>query len=231
MRKAVRGLLGLILLVVLAAATGTFVPRPLFAPDQRSGRLSEGNPATADGRRILLLSNAIHSDIAIPLSSDTRAAFAFLGAAGIPLADPGAEWLVLGWGGRSFYLETPTWADLKPMPALRALTIDRAVMHVDVGGRIDEGHPAIVRLELSAAELDRLKDFILASFARDGGTVEAVADAGYGASDRFFEANGYFNAFVGCNTWTAAALRAAGLRTGIWNPLPQTLDVSLRLFN
>ncbi|SOC44952.1 uncharacterized protein (TIGR02117 family) [Rhizobium subbaraonis] len=223
MKKVVFGFLGLIALVGLAVAVGTFVPRPLFE--------TQASTAPAGSTRILLLSNPIHSDIAIPLGVETRTAFGFLGGSGIPVADPGAEWLVIGWGGRSFYLETPTWADLKPMPVLRALTIDRSVMHVDVAGGIDEAHPAVMSLDVSAADFRRLLKFIDESFAETGGEVVAVPNAGYGGHDRFFEANGHFNAFVGCNTWTAAALRAAGLRTGLWNPLPQTLAVSLDVFN
>lgn len=53
---------------------------------------------------------------------------------GIAVNHPAAAYLVFGWGGRSFYTETPTWADLKPMPVLRSLTLDRSVMHVDVTG-------------------------------------------------------------------------------------------------
>jgi uncharacterized protein (TIGR02117 family) len=73
--------------------------------------------------------------------------------------------------------------------------------------------------------------FIQTSFTRQADEVAVVPEAGYGDNDRFFEANGYFNVVVGCNTWAAAALRAAGLRTGLWNPLPQTLTLSLKLFN
>ncbi|MGG2475846.1 DUF2459 domain-containing protein, partial [Rhizobium sp. BR5] len=39
----------------------------------------------------------------------------------------------------------------------------------------------------------------------------------------FFEANGWFNAVAGCNTWSAAMLREAGIRTGWWTPLPPLL--------
>ncbi|CDZ57585.1 TIGR02117 family protein [Neorhizobium galegae] len=223
MKTFLRWLLAAALFVVVAVAAGTFIPRPLFAPSRAA------EPAAQ--RRILVLSNPIHTDIAIPLAGDTRAAFAFLGRSGIPVADPGAEWLVLGWGGRAFYLETPTWADLKPLPVLRALTIDSSVMHVDVAGGIDESHPAVMPLDLEAAEFQRLLVFIQTSFIRQAGEVAVVPGAGYGDNDRFFEANGYFNAFAGCNTWAAAALRAAGLRTGLWNPLPQTLTLSLKLFN
>jgi uncharacterized protein (TIGR02117 family) len=65
---------------------------------------------------------------------------------------------------------------------------------------------------------------------QDGGP-EKIEDAAYGEYDLFFEANGNFNALAGCNTWTAGALRAAGLQTGWWTPLPITLFYSLRLHN
>ena len=68
-----------------------------------------------------------------------------------------------------------------------------------------------------------------ASFDRAGGAPRPIPGSGYGPADLFFEARGRFNALLGCNTWTAAALRAAGLRTGWWNPIPQTLAISLRL--
>ncbi|MGF9563545.1 TIGR02117 family protein [Neorhizobium sp. JUb45] len=223
MRRFCRWLLAAILVVVFAVAVGTFVPRPLFAPERAV--------STGDTRRILVLSNPIHTDIAIPLNDETRAAYAYLGSSGIPVADPRAEWLVIGWGGRSFYLETPTWADLKPMPVFRALTVDRSVMHVDIAGPIDETHPSVRAFDLSPVEFQNLSGFIQGSFVREQGEVALIPGAGYGGYDQFFEAHGSFNALVGCNTWTAGALRAAGLRTGVWNPLPQTLVLSLDLFN
>lgn len=211
------------LLIVLAVAIGTFVPRPLFAPDP---------PVAGENtRRILVLANPIHTDIVIPLNEETRTSYAFLEASGIPVSDPAAEWLVIGWGGRSFYLETPTWAELKPIPAFRALTIDRSVMHVDVAGGIDDAHPAVQSFDLDAGQFERLSAFIRASFVELDSKVVPIPGAGYGVNDRFFEAHGSFNALVGCNTWTARALRAAGLRTGLWNPLPQLLALSLRIFN
>ena len=40
-----------------------------------------------------------------------------------------------------------------------------------------------------------------------------------------------FNALAGCNVWTAASLRQAGLKTGWWTPLPGLLGLSLKLHN
>lgn len=222
--KSVRFALSGLLLLPLLLVGGAVIPRPLFAP-------VEASPGFAEPRRILVLSGPIHTDIAIPLDDATRAAFPFLDAAGVPVGHPAARWLIVGWGGRAFYLETPTWADLKPLPVLRALTVDRSVLHVDVAGEALGSQPGVAAFDVDQRQLAELIAFVAGSFASETGAVAAIPGAGYGAHDRFFEAKGLFNIFVGCNTWTAAALRTAGLRSGLWTPLPQSLVLSLRLYN
>lgn len=200
------------LAVVLALALGVLIPRGAGAPP--------------GPERILLLAGPIHTDIALPLDAPTRERFAFLEAAGVPIGHPGAAWLVLGWGGRAFYLETPTWADLRPGPVLRALTLDASVVHADVAGPIAVPQEGVVALDLSQASRARLEDAILASLADP---VTAIPGASYGPTDAFFEGRGRFNLLLGCNTWTAAVLREAGVATGLWTPLPRTLLWSLAL--
>jgi uncharacterized protein (TIGR02117 family) len=213
-----------IILIVLAIAAGTFIPRPLWPPARAANSAETIRP-------VLVLSNPIHTDIAIPLDDVLRTRFAFLAEAGVPVGNPGAKYLVIGWGGRSFYLETPHWADIKPLPVLRALTIDRSVMHVDVTGTLRDDDPAITRLQTDDVGMARMLDFIRSSFAQQDGKPMPILDTRYGRYDAFYEANGFFNALIGCNTWTARALREAGLRTGTWNPVPQTLAISLKLYN
>lgn len=223
MRRFLRFLAAAMFIMIMAVAAGTLIPRPFFAerPQAEQGQ----------GRQILLLSNPIHTDIAIPLDADTREVFRFLDGFGVPVLDPEAQWLIVGWGGRAFYLETPTWADLKAGPLFRALTIDRSVLHVDVAGAIDEGHPAVSVLTIDEAGFARLSAYVTRSFTQQTSSVSVIEGRSYGQTDRFFEAAGSFNALFGCNTWTAHALREAGLRTGLWNPLPQTLRLSLHMFN
>ncbi len=207
---------------VLLLALGTLVPRPLWPEEPTS------QPAM---HRIALLSNPIHTDIAIPLDDVTRAVFSPLLRAGVPYDLVGAQYLIFGWGGRAFYTQTPTWADLKPAPLFAGLTVDDSVIHVDVAGQIDFALPFVTRIQIDDEAMKRLRQFILASFRSGPDGPERIPDAAYGDFDAFFEANGRFNAFAGCNTWTAKALRAAGLRTGWWNPLPQSLAASLALYN
>ncbi|MDX8526280.1 TIGR02117 family protein [Mesorhizobium sp. MSK_1335] len=221
MRKFLRFLALLVIAVALAAVFGTLVPRPLW-------------PAAAGGqgtRHILLLKNPIHTDIAVPLDDGVRRRFAFLADAGLPTDAPEARYIVFGWGGRAFYLETPTWSELKAVPVLKALTLDASVMHVDVAGAIKEPHPDVAGFDIDEAHLAALLDYIAASFRQGPNGSMVIDNAGYSSFDRFYEANGHFNALIGCNTWTAAALRTAGLRTGWWNPLPVSLGWSLRLYD
>ncbi len=222
MRTILRRTVLTVLAIVLAVVLGTLVPRPLFPATAQSGE-----PA----RTILVFTNPIHTDIVIPIDAGTLKRFGFLAAAGLPSAHPDARWLAFGWGSRAFYIETPTWADLKPGPLLAALTVDRSVMLVSIAGEIDPSHPAVAVYDIGAAEFAKLLDFIEASFQQGPGGPILIAGAAYGAEDGFFEANDSFNALLGCNTWTAAALREAGLQTGWWNPLPATLKLSLELHN
>lgn len=221
MRKVLRFLSMSLAVIVLAAALGTLVPRPLW-PAASAG---EGT------RHILVLKNPIHTDIAIPLDDRVRKRFGFLVEAGLPVDAPEARYLAFGWGGRAFYLETPTWSQLKAVPVLKALTLDASVMHVDIAGAIQEPHPDVVGFDIDEQHFAALLDYIVASFKQGQGGPIVIGNAGYFTYDRFYEANGHFNALVGCNTWTAAALRTAGLRTGWWNPLPVSLGWSLKLYS
>lgn len=207
--------------IVLMLAAGTLVPRPFWVTPDGDG----------PGRRILVLTNPIHTDIAIPFDDEAVVRFApLLKKAG--WADiAGAQYLVLGWGSRAFYIETPTWSELKPGPLLSALTLDDSVMHVSLAGALDETSAGTRGFDVTDAEFDRLLAFLEGSFRADADGPIVITGAGYGEYDRFFDAHGQFTALLGCNTWAAAALRAAGLRTGWWNPIPQTLGVSLDTFN
>lgn len=211
---------------LLALATGTLLPWPLIAKDAASGKAAE----------ILVITNPIHTDIAIEATPEALKTFGFLKESGLPLDAPGLRWIVFGWGGRAFYLETPAWSELKLVPVLKALTIDRSVLHVELAGEIDRTLPNVKSIPVSAnafgkdiTPIEAIYYAIANSFAENQPL--AIPNAGYGANDRFFEAKGGFNALLGCNTWAARVLRSAGLQTGIWNPLPQSLVYSLELHN
>ncbi|NTJ43004.1 TIGR02117 family protein [Agrobacterium larrymoorei] len=210
-------------LVFGSLALGTLVPRPL------TGKTSD--PTVENPRRILVLSNPIHTDIALPVDAELLSRFAFLRQGHLEIDYPGFRYLVFGWGGRAFYTQTPTWSDLKPLPLLKGVTIDNSVMHIALAGDIPLSDTSVTAVDLSDEGYAKLLDFTLASFTRSQGKQIPLIGQSYGRDDAFFEAEGYFNALMGCNTWTAAALRHAGVKTGWWTPLPPLLTASMRLHN
>lgn len=228
MRKIFLGLCVTFLLITIAMGLGTLVPRPFAFP----GNSAEAQLASAEMKRILVLSNPIHTDIVLPATPAVLDSLSFVSKGGLELDYPGVEWIIIGWGSRAFYIETPTWGDLKPGPVFSALTWDRSVMHVQRAGAIPLDQEFVQSAELAPAQFELLLDAIQASFqASEISSPQAIQGAAYGPHDIFFPANGGFNALMGCNTWTARMLRVAGIRTGLWTPLPVTLRWSLDLHN
>ncbi|TYC50402.1 TIGR02117 family protein [Rhodobacterales bacterium] len=221
---------------IVLVGLGILIPRPFFIPDVPSRDVATHSPQalTKDAsarRQILVLSNPIHTDIALPADPDVLKRFSFVSDAGLDLDFPGVRWVVFGWGSRAFYIETPTWGDLKPLPVLKALTWDTSVMHVRRAGDIPSDLANVRSLDLTAVNFDRLLGEIEQSFETvNADAPQEIPGAAYDAHDIFFPATGSFNALMGCNTWTARMLRSAGVQTGLWTPLPVTLDLSLELY-
>jgi uncharacterized protein (TIGR02117 family) len=211
-------------LFLFAMVIGTLMPRPFFAP-----RVFGANEET---RTVLLISNAIHTDIAFPADPDVINKFPFLIDAETQPDAYRFAWVMVGWGGRSFFIETPTWADLKPMPVFRALTIDQSVMHTYAFPHTLPRYPEVSFFTVTQGAFNRMLDKALEGFERDNaGQPVLIPGAAYGDSDNFYEGVGGFNAIVGCNTWTASVLRAGGIKTGWWNMLPINLQTSIKLWN
>lgn len=173
----------------------------------------------ADGVRIQVSSNGVHTGLIVPLV-----------AAGVDwrdlirpedLADPryaNYPAIAIGWGERAFYLETPTWADVKPLTVLAAaFGTDRVVAHVDhLPWPTPDPDSRVITLR--PQEYRRLAAFIRASFAPRG-----WHRTGYARNDAFYTARGRYSALRTCNTWTGDALRYAGVRIGAWTPFPTTV--------
>lgn len=130
---------------------------------------------------------------------------------------PQAKFVAFGWGDKGFYLDTPTWNDLKFSTACEAMLINSATaMHVTYyTGERGSWKSA----EVCADQLVDLNEYIKASFRQDtAGKIEEIAGAGYGKRDRFYEAVGNYNAIKTCNIWTNRGLKIAKVQTGVWTP-------------
>jgi len=206
------GLLALFVAYGAAGLVGGMIPaNPNWHPPER-------------GVTIYVETNGVHTDLIVPVV-----------AAGVDwrdiarpgdIADPryaAYDHLAIGWGEARFYLETPTWADVRPLPVLRAaLGSDRTLVHVEHLPAPEPG-PDVRPIVLREAEYRRLARFIRASFAAAAPGARPAIFPGYGAYDAFYSASGRYDAVMTCNEWTGAALRAAGVRVGAWTPFAVTV--------
>ena len=171
------------------------------------------------GVRIFVESNGIHTGIIVPKRA---AGIDWRGfARPSDLRDPryaAFDHLAIGWGEKAFFLETPTWADVRLRTVLAsAVGSDAVLLHVEhLAAPVPGGDVRAVML--SEDEYRRLARYIAATIRPRG-----RAYPGYAAYDAFYDARGHYSAVATCNAWTGDALRAAGVRVGRWTPFPATV--------
>lgn len=120
----------------------------------------------------------------------------------------------IGWGDVDFYQAETVTSGL----AVQAIFWSRgAVLHLVAFSGAPQDHFAgepIRATCLSPNELRALQAYLAASFSRSAaGSVSAPKPGIYGDS-AFYAATGRYSLFNTCNTWTAKALRSAGLESG-----------------
>jgi uncharacterized protein (TIGR02117 family) len=176
-----------------------------------------------DGVRVFVESNGVHVSIVMPklaAGPGWRVDWRPLVPAA-HLRDPrygGYDHVAFGWGDADFYLNTPTWRDVRLGTVLAAAAgSERTVMHVAHGPApaIGKDVRAIV---LTADQYRRLADHIRTHFA-----ARPAHQTGYGVNDVFYAADGRYSALRTCNAWAGDALRHAGVRVGAWTPFPATI--------
>ncbi|WP_187271130.1 TIGR02117 family protein [Neolewinella aurantiaca] len=162
--------------------------------------------------RIYAHSNGVHLDLVFPLEMVPDQLLSQLAYA------PGTTMLAIGWGDKGFYLDTPTWAELSPKVAIKAMFLPSATaMHVTEHAAV---HATWSHINLSDEQLSQLWAYIIPTFRTDAnGQVMELVGKGYTEHDRFYEAHGNYSMFKTCNTWVNIGLRRIGVKTAVWTPM------------
>ena len=166
---------------------------------------------------IYILTNGVHTDVVLPIKNEHYDWSNQLKFEHTKSKDTTYQYVALGWGDKGFYLETPTWADLKASTALKAATgLSSSAMHVTFYKHLKE-NKSCKKIQISLENYQNLIAFINKSFqikSRDFLKIET--DAVYGKHDVFYEANGSYSLFYTCNSWANQALKAANQKAALW---------------
>lgn len=213
-RKIVRIIASALLTVVIAVVVYGFVAVVLSAIPVNVKGNSPGNI------NIYIITNGVHSDLVLPVRNSYKDWTTQVRYEHTSGKDTSYRFVAFGWGDKDFYLETPTWADLKFSTAVKStFGLGPSVIHTTFYRNMSEGDGCI-ELTVSGEQYLKLVEFIGNTFEKDeaGNLRHIPTDAVYGTNDAFYEAHGRYNLFKTCNTWTNYGLKVSGQKACLWTP-------------
>jgi len=180
---------------------------------------------TKDEVAIYILTNGVHTDIVVPTKNELHNWETLFPIKNVGEQDTNYKFLALGWGDKGFYLETPTWADLKVSTAFKAaFGLSNTAIHATYYKKIRQGENC-KRIAISKTQYVRLVSFIKETLAtsENGQSQHIVTSANYGKTDAFYDAKGKYSLFYTCNTWANNALKTAGQKCCVWTPMDKSI--------
>jgi uncharacterized protein (TIGR02117 family) len=180
--------------------------------------------AKDDGQKkeipVYIYTNGVHTDIVMPVKNDLQDWSMKLPFNNIKSKQTDYDYIGIGWGDKGFYLDTPTWADLKVSTALKAaFWLSESAMHCTYYKEMNEGGDC-KKIMISRNQYQKLVQFVEGKFDQDanGKFILIPTNAVYGDNDAFYDARGTYSFVYTCNTWTNDALKAADQKAAFWTP-------------
>ncbi|QBJ88357.1 TIGR02117 family protein [Chryseobacterium gleum] len=206
--KVVGVILGIVIIYVIL---GLLIPYiPVSAKD--------------DGQKkevpIYIYTNGVHTDIVMPVKNDLQDWSRKIPFANTKSKKTDYQYVGIGWGDKGFYLDTPTWADLKFSTAVKAaFWLSDSAMHCTYYNTMKEGEDCKM-IMISRGQYENLVKYVEDKFDRDqnGNFILIPTNAVYGDNDAFYDAKGTYSFLYTCNTWSNNALKAAGQKAALWTP-------------
>ena len=180
-------------------------------------------PAEAGSNKnitIYILTNGVHTDIVVPLKTADKDWSREISFNNVIRPDTNAKLVAFGWGDKGFYLNTPTWAQLKFSIAFKAaFGLSSSAIHATFYNSLREGSTC-KKIDISREQYVRLIKYIESSLqtGANGNAINIKTTANYDDYDAFYEAKRRYNLFYTCNTWANNALKACGQKACIWTP-------------
>ena len=122
--------------------------------------VAKAQPNASPDVPVFLHTNGVHTDIVVPIKTDQMDWSEQLPFSNIPSGDTTLRYIAFGWGDKGFYLDTPTWAELKFSTAfVAAFWLGSSAVHATYLRDLAPG-PDTVPLYLSRDEYARLIAYI-----------------------------------------------------------------------
>lgn len=172
-----------------------------------------------EGVDIFVESNGVHVSLIVPISVATEDLSDLVRPDQLNNPSLYGTHVMIGWGHGRVYRNAETWADVKIGDIASAVIgSDDTVLHVyHVTSPVPQNNRK--RIRVSESQYRLIVSQIRAAFQLDADG-RSTAHPAYGPDNLFYDSMGHYSALNTCNTWTGRVLRNAGVRVGIWTPMP-----------
>ena len=213
MLKKIYKLFAVLFTLIIIYALGVFILPYISVPAEETDQAKEVD--------IYILTNGVHTDIVVPIKNEVFDWSRILPFENTVSKSTNFNYVSIGWGDKGFYLDTPTWSELKPSTAFKAaFWLGESAMHCTYYNNMQEGEDC-VKIPITEDQYRRLVTFINNKFDKNPqGKVQFIpTNAVYGDNDAFYDAKSSYNLFYTCNTWANDALKSAGQKAALWTAL------------
>lgn len=207
---AVRALVGWPSLVVglyfVAALAGSLIPA------------NAGWREPKDGVPVFVETNGVHVSLIVPMAAAGEDLSDLIRPEDLADRNLYGTHAMIGWGHGAVYRNAQTWGDVRSGDIASAIFgSDYTTLHIY---HLIDPQPNSIRkrFNVSEAQYRHMVRDIRTTFKMRGGRSKAYP--AYGPDNLFYDSNGRYSAIMTCNEWTAGILRRAGVRVGIWTPVP-----------
>jgi uncharacterized protein (TIGR02117 family) len=209
--RVARALVGWPLLIVgiyfASALVGSFIPAN---NDWRE---------PADGIPVFVETNGVHVSLVVPMAAAGEDLSDLIRPDQLANRDLYGTHVAIGWGQGAVYRNAETWGDVRSGDIASAVVgSNNTTLHIY--HLID---PQLTRtrkrFKVSEAQYRKIIAEVRATFRLDKAGHSKALPA-YGPDNLFYDSVGHYSALHTCNEWTASVLRKAGVRIGIWTPMP-----------
>ena len=182
-------------------------------------------PANSDWREpdrgipIFVETNGVHVSLIVPMSAAGEDLSDLIRPEHLANTDLYGTHAMVGWGHKRVYRNAQSWSDVQSADIASAI-IGSKETTLHIYHLIDpRPAPHRKRFLVSQRQFQGIIASIRSTFrlTSDG---RSTAHPAYAPDDLFYDSTGHYSAYTTCNEWTGEVLRKAGVRMGIWTPMP-----------
>jgi uncharacterized protein (TIGR02117 family) len=170
--------------------------------------------------QIFLMKSGVHTDFILPVSNSIKDWRQEFPLANTGFKDSSSKLVSIGWGDKTFYMNTPTWADLSLKTALTVpFGLGPSAIHATYYQQLLDDRP-IIRLHVTEKQYRKLVRYIEQTLERNakGQTkyIKATMPGVVTGNDAYYAAKGRYSVFFTCNSWVNSGLKSCQQKACYW---------------